>query len=293
MITCETSINGRVSPRPVKLDFIYNDLRTTEYLPTVRQEDGSFISVVELLAELLQAHEAHLCLQNILRPLVPKMTWSQAADVAQQWRNEWPVEDLVATIMFTDIAGFAALMEAHPVKDVLDSLNDYFALLSRIVQRHRGDVHKFLGDGLMALFLCPADAVEAGCEMQRAVAEFNARQEARGLYRFETRLAIDTGELVLASVGSHDRRDHTLIGQPVNRAAHLTEEATPGTVWVSQHTHEKLTNRDDLAAHTTSVARSEGKAMAVYEIVAMPCGTPRITKTRAGLANLTGLASTS
>lgn len=266
MITGEISTDGRAFLTQVKPDFALRDQLVVDWLPTVQRDSGFSTSGVEILAELLQAYQASLCLQDVLRPLVSKMTWYQATDVAQQWRDKWPTEELVATIMFTDIAGFTPLMEAHPVREVLDSLNDYFALLSRIVQKHRGDVHKFLGDGLMALFVCPSDAVKAGSEIQQAVAEFNARQEARELCRFETRLAIDVGKVVLTSVGSYDRRDHTLIGQPVNRAAHLTEDATPGTVWVSKHAYEKLPDRDKFATRIMSVTNGEGHPMTVYEV---------------------------
>lgn len=225
------------------------------------------VNPVELVDKLTQAYETSLRLQHILRPLLPRTTWYQAVDAAGHRRNNWPVEELVATIMFTDVADFTALMETHPMKEVLDSLTDYFALLSQIVQWHRGDVHKFLGDGLMALFLCPADAVKAGCEIQRAMAEFNTHQAAQGLWCFKTRLAIDTGKVVLASVGSPDRQDHTLIGQPVNRAAHLSERATPGTVWVLQNTYERLADKRDFVPNAMFVTQSEGEPTTVYEVI--------------------------
>jgi class 3 adenylate cyclase len=269
MWSYETSLNEQRSPLPVELNCTPGESQTAHSLLAVWQESVSSVNPVELVDELAQAYEASLCLQDALRPLVPRMTWFQAADAAWQWEDNWPVEELVATIMFTDITGFTALMETHPVKEVLHSLNDYLTLLSRIVQEHRGDVHKFLGDGLMALFICPADAVRAGCEIQQTVAEFNAHQAAQGLWHFETRLAIDTGEVVLASVGSPDRRDHTLTGRPVNLAAHLSERATPGTVWISQSTYEKLADKNGFAARTTSVVKSEKEPMTIYEMTCL------------------------
>jgi len=269
MWSCETSVNEQTSPLPIKLDFIPGEPRTAQSLLAVWRESVSTVNPVELVNELAQAYESSLRLQDVLRPLVPRTTWYQVTDTTWQWKDHWPVEELVATIMFTDIAGFTLLMDTHPVREVLESLDDYFALLSRIVQRHRGDVHKFLGDGLMALFICPADAVEAGREIQQAVAKFNARQKAQGLWRFETRLAIDTGEIILTSVGSPDRRDHTLIGRPVNQASHLSERATPGTVWVSRNTYDKLANKNGFAPRTTSVAQSEEKPATVYEMACL------------------------
>lgn len=269
MWPCKTSANEQTSRLPVTLDFAPGEPRTVHSLPAVWRESVSTVNPFELVDELAQAYETSLRLQEVLRPLVPRMTWYQAADAAWHWQNHWPVEELVATIMFTDITGFTALMDIHPVKEVLDSLNDYFSLLSQIIQQHRGDVLKFLGDGLMALFICPSDAVEAGREIQQAVAEFNTHQAAQGLWPFETRLAIDTGEVILASVGPPDRRDHTLIGQPVNRASHLSERATPGTVWISQSTYAKLANKNDFAPRTTSVAQSEEMPATVYEMACL------------------------
>jgi adenylate cyclase len=239
--------------------------QTTHAGPSLWQETVSSVNPVELVDELAQAYETSLHLQNTLRPLVPRTTWHQATAAAGQWIDNWPVEEMVATIMFTDIAGFTALLETHAVMEVLESLNDYFALLNRIVQQHRGDVHKFLGDGLMALFICPTDAVKAGCEIQQAVAEFNARQAAQGLWQFETRLAIATGQVVLASVGSTDRQDHTLIGRPVNLAAHLSERAAPGTVLISQSTYDGLADKNGFLTRTVPLAESEEKSTKVYE----------------------------
>jgi class 3 adenylate cyclase len=293
----EISVDERTSRLPVKLNFTPSEPRTAHSLPAVWRGSVSAVNPVELVDELAQAYETSLRLQNVLRPLVPRTTWHQAADAAWQWKDNWPVEELVATIMFTDIAGFTALMETHPVKEVLDSLNNYFTLLSRIVQQHRGDVHKFLGDGLMALFICPADAVKAGYEIQRAVAEFNARKAAQGLWHFKTRLAIDTGEVTLASVGSPDRRDHTLIGRPVNQAAHLSETAAPGTVWISQSTYDKIANKNGFAPRTTPVAQSEEKPTTVCEMACLwrgdGCsfvgpGGPTYLKTSSHVRNVNG-----
>jgi class 3 adenylate cyclase len=82
----------------------------------------------------------------------------------------------------------------------------------------------------------------------------------------ETRVAIDTGKVIWTSVGSPDRRDQTLIGQPVNQAAHLSEKATPGTVWISQGTYEKLVDKDSFKSRTTPIVLSEETPPTVYEI---------------------------
>ena len=266
MCLYETSRDEQTAQLPVKLNLSSGEPRTPDSLAAAWRDSVSAVNPVELMDELAQAYETCLCLQRVLCPLVPRTTWYQATNAAWHRIDHWPIEELVATIMFTDITGFTTLIQTHPVERVLASLNDYFALLSQIVQRHRGDVHKFLGDGLMALFICPTDAIKAGCEIQRAVAEFNAHQASRGLWCMETRLAIDTGKVVWTSVGSPDRRDQTLIGQPVNQAAHLSEKATPGTVWISQSTYDKLVDKGSFETRTTPIVLSEEMSPTVYEI---------------------------
>jgi len=193
------------------------------------------------------------------------MIWRNPVGIFWQQRDTWPNQEVTATIMFTDIVGFTALLETYPVRKILHTLNDYFVLLSQIILQYRGGVHKFLGDGLMALFICPTDAVKAGCEIQQAVGQFNAHQAARGVWRFETRLAIDTGEVVLTTVGSSDRQDYTLIGQAVNRAAHLSKQAEPGTVWITSNTFGRLTNKDGFLPRATFPTQSGGNPLTVYE----------------------------
>lgn len=259
------SYSEQVSLPPADKGFVLDPPQTFGALSDGRAELLSTVSPLDRVNVLTQAYVAAVHLQNVLKPLVPRTTWHQATDVAGRGEGHWPIQERTCTVMFTDITSFTALVEAHPVREVLESLNDYIALLSEIVQRHRGEVHKFLGDGLMALFDDPADAVQAGCEIQRAVAEFNARQEARGLWRFETRLAIDTGEVVLASVGSPDRQDYTVIGRPVNRAAHLSERAVSGTVWISHRTYEHLSDQSGFVSRTSDVVRTRECISVVYE----------------------------
>jgi len=256
-----------VPPLPIKLDLTYRDSCVPHTLDAMWRECVSAVNPFELVDELAQAYEDSLRLQSALRPLLPKTTWHKATDAACRWQDMgWPAEELVATIMFTDIADFTALMDRFPVKNVLNSLNEYFTHLGRIIARHRGDVQKFLGDGLMALFTAPADAVAAGCEIQQAVAKFNAHCMARGLWRFETRLAIDTGDVILTSVGPPDRQDYTLIGRPVNLAAHLSEYATPGAVCISHSTYDNISSKDGFVPRTMSVARNGEQPLTAYEL---------------------------
>jgi adenylate cyclase len=113
-----------------------------------------------------------------------------------------------------------------------------------IVKEHGGDIDKFIGDAIMAIFdelpgreAPPARAVRAALAMQAAMPGFNARA-ARPL---EMRIGINTGPLVRGDLGSRFvRRDYTVIGDTVNRANRYEANAPPGGVLVSESTRDAL-----------------------------------------------------
>jgi adenylate cyclase len=113
-----------------------------------------------------------------------------------------------------------------------------------IVKRHGGDIDKFIGDAIMAVFdevrgqpPAPERAVRAALEMQAELAAFNA---GRGL-ALAMRIGINTGPVVRGDLGSRVvRRDYTVIGEVVNQANRYEARCPPGEVLVSQSTRDAL-----------------------------------------------------
>jgi class 3 adenylate cyclase len=238
--------------------------RQSRPFPSGQYGPESFDETKELVEDLAQAYEINLNALHSLRPLVPELIQQEIDRLIERNLSDLPYRELDASIVFIDIENSTALMKAHSVRHVVAALNTCAAMIIPIVQRNGGEVHKFLGDGYMVQFRSPADAVRAGREIQRAVAELNAHRREQGLWCFETRLAIDTGTVVLASIGTSDRYDYSLFGHPVNHAAHLSERATPGTVWISQHTYDQLP--PDLACRAAPIGRTQETSSTVYEI---------------------------
>ncbi|MGH6980392.1 MAG: adenylate/guanylate cyclase domain-containing protein, partial [Stellaceae bacterium] len=127
-------------------------------------------------------------------------------------------------VMFVDIRGFTAASRQRTPAEVVTRLDDAFAILVEIVDRHRGIVNKFLGDGFLAMFGAPiddpaaaADAVTAGRAMLRAIADSN-----RGhAWPIRIGVGIHIGEAVTGTVGSPRRKEYTVIGDTVNLASRL------------------------------------------------------------------------
>ena len=170
-----------------------------------------------------------------------------------------------ASILFTDVAGFSVQMTVHPQLEVVAQLDDYFQILTRCVQRYHGRVDKFIGDGMLAVFDRPDEAVNAAQAIQQAVARFNTAQQARQRCAFPTRIAVDTGLVVVARLSACPHQNETIFGRVVNCAAHLLKHASPGRVLISQHTWCQLTDRLNVGQERLIVVKEELKPVVVYE----------------------------
>jgi len=127
-------------------------------------------------------------------------------------------------VMFVDIRGFTAAARKRSPAEVVARLDAAFALLVEIVDRYHGIVNKFLGDGFLAMFGAPiedpaaaADAVAAGRDMLRAVADDNAGNP----WPIRIGIGLHIGDAVTGTVGSPRRKEYTVIGDTVNLAARL------------------------------------------------------------------------
>ena len=141
------------------------------------------------------------------------------------------VETVHAAIWICDLRGFTRLAEAAPREEVIATLNDWFDRLGDALDRHGGEILKFLGDGLLAIFpTVPTSRAEA-CDRAVDAARLalanvdaaNASRQEQGHSPLEFGLALHLGEVSYGNVGSRQRLDFTVIGPAVNHASRLQE----------------------------------------------------------------------
>jgi adenylate cyclase len=130
-------------------------------------------------------------------------------------------------VLFLDIRGFTAMARTRSAGETVTLLNDFFAEMIEIVDRHNGFINKFLGDGFLALFgaalhdsAAAANALAAGRDMLHAVDAWNAAYPKRAL---KVGIGIHIGEAITGSIGSPRRKEYTAIGDTVNLAARLEQ----------------------------------------------------------------------
>jgi adenylate cyclase len=131
-----------------------------------------------------------------------------------------------AAIMICDLRDFTKISDNWPRDDVIDLLNDYFDAMSEPIARHGGEILKFIGDGLLAIFplqhpdAC-ADLLHAVTEARQAMAALNERNSATGRAPLNYGIGVHVGDVMYGNIGSTSRLDFTVIGPAVNMASRL------------------------------------------------------------------------
>lgn len=131
-----------------------------------------------------------------------------------------------AAIMICDLRDFTKISDNWPRDDVIDLLNDYFDAMSEPIARHGGEILKFIGDGLLAIFplsepgAC-AKLLRAVTEARQAMAALNERNNGTGRAPLNYGIGVHVGDVMYGNIGSSTRLDFTVIGPAVNMASRL------------------------------------------------------------------------
>lgn len=138
-------------------------------------------------------------------------------------------------IFFSDIRGFTSFSEHERPELVVEYLNQVFELQANIIHQYHGVIDKFIGDEIMAAFEVEdiRSAVQAGLDIQQAIGMDTT-------IPFELGIGIHVGEALVGSIGTHDRRDYTVIGNIVNTGARFCGAAKGGEVIISEVVYEQL-----------------------------------------------------
>jgi adenylate cyclase len=127
-------------------------------------------------------------------------------------------------VLFVDVIGSTALAERESPERVVALLNDFFAAVVGVVDRHGGLVNKFEGDAALCVFGAPVSQDDHAARALATARELRARLDALD-GGFDAAIGVASGTVVAGYVGAETRFEYTVIGDPVNEAARLTEIA--------------------------------------------------------------------
>lgn len=165
-----------------------------------------------------------------------------------------------AAVVFVDIIGSTGMAASRPPGEVVELLNRFFAVVIETVVRNGGSINKFAGDAALCVFGVPGAREDAAGDALRS-----AREMAEGIARAIPELGVgvgaSAGNVVAGNVGSAERHEYTVIGDPVNEAARLAELAktVDGGVAVSGHLLERAGTAESANWHVQDSVLLRGR----------------------------------
>ena len=150
------------------------------------------------------------------------------------------------TVVFCDLRGFTAFSELTEPEEVMAVLQEYHAVLGKLIHKYEGTVERFTGDGIMIFFNdplpCPDPnlrAVQMALEMREQVGQLVAKWRKQG-YELGFGVGIAHGYATLGRIGFEGRFDYSAIGTVVNLAARLCSDAKDGQILIEGKVHSAV-----------------------------------------------------
>ena len=175
------------------------------------------------------------------------------------------------TIMFSDIRDFTPLSESMTPGENFEFINSYLSQMEPVIGRHHGIIDKYMGDTIMALFPQSADdAVTGSIAMLEKLVDYNAGRRRAGYVPIQIGIGLNTGMVIIGTVGGTNRMDSTVVGDAVNLTSRI-EEATKtyhAPLLISQNTLYDLADPTKYDIRFLDRIRVKGKTqpLSIYEI---------------------------
>jgi adenylate cyclase len=178
------------------------------------------------------------------------------------------------TMFFSDVRGFTSMSEKMEPQEVQQLLSEYFTEMTRILFKHGGTLDKFMGDAVMAFFGNPEPqpdhalrAVLMALEMQEAVGRLNQKWTAEGRRTIGVGMGIDTGDVTVGNLGSKDFLDYTVIGDHVNLACRLEQNAKADEIIITQATYDEVKTAVEVEAMEPMRVKGKSEPIPIYRVL--------------------------
>jgi len=238
------------------------------HITPLKDSHGNPVGAIEVFRDTSAEEKIHQIeerFKRVIRQYVSETTYNEVIRAVNHEGYNIRAYNRNLTILFMDIVNFTGMSEKQEPEQVVEMLNAYFTHTSRIIHNHTGDIDKFLGDGVMALFTNPRDAVDASLDMmQNGLKRLNDELNTLDLPAIDLRIGINTGNLVQGNIGSEDRKDWTVVGDVVNTAYRIEESADPGKILISESTVGELKNPERYRYVKEMRLRGKSRPIKVY-----------------------------
>lgn len=182
----------------------------------------------------------------------------------------------MVSVLIADLRGFTYIVEKVSPAKVIQILNDFFGAMVEIIDRHGGQVDKFMGDSVIAFFESNGDVqasvlnvLKCSIEMQLAMDEVNRKGAVLGLDALYMGIGINTGDVVASVLGSEIYREYTVIGATVNLASRIEAYTLRGQILISEATFHYVSDGIETGRVNEVNAKGMHGPLRFYELKAI------------------------
>jgi class 3 adenylate cyclase/tetratricopeptide (TPR) repeat protein len=196
------------------------------------------------------------------------------ADKILNTRSSLEGERKLVTVMFADVAGFTSLSEKLEPEEVHQIMEGCLKILMDEIHQYEGTINQFTGDGVMALFGAPLaheDHAQRACyaalAIQKDLVEYSEKIKKDYGREFRMRIGLNSGPVVVGSIGDDLHMDYTAIGDTINLASRMEGLAQPGTVLLSRDTQRSVKDYFDMKPLGPLEVKGKEEPQEAFELV--------------------------
>ena len=223
------------------------------------------------------------CGFEILKPAkAPALNYSEPqsytpkflADKILTTRSSIEGERKLVTVLFADVANYTAMSERLDPEEVHQIMDGCFKILMDEIHKYEGTINQFTGDGVMAIFGAPVAhenhpqrACYSALSIQKTLRNYSEKIKKECGIEFKMRIGINSGPVIVGSIGDDLRMDYTAVGDTTNLAHGIEKKARPGGILVSRNTHKIAKDFFEFKAIGKIEVKGKAETQEVFELL--------------------------
>ncbi|MEX0769444.1 MAG: adenylate/guanylate cyclase domain-containing protein [Balneolaceae bacterium] len=227
-------------------------------------QDGPvyLVGIIEDISQLKKTEQELRHSLNTFRKFVPE----EFLEYLNK-NNIWDIRrgdkvEKTFTVMFTDIRSYTSLSENMTDQENFEFISSFIYKVAPAIRKHHGFIDKFIGDAIMALFPGKSDhAIQSALDIQKAVGRFNENLINQGNEPIEVGIGMNTGSLVLGTLGDSKRLQTTVLSDHVNIASRIEDltKVYKAPILISENTYNNLENKNRYTFRRIEKIKLEGR----------------------------------
>jgi len=179
-----------------------------------------------------------------------------------------------ATVMHAEISGYLEILEHLEAEEAATMMNQCFAMFGRVIEKYDGHINKIVGGSLLAQFgvpeaieNAPKKAINAAIELRNSLYQFNNEKNLQ--IPLDIHIGINTGMVIAGVMDAGEKKEFSLLGDPVNHASYLKDKTAKGQIYIGFQTYRSTKNEFKYKQVAPIILKDRKKPLHVFELLSV------------------------